>query len=50
MAQTETRETGVHTVTVTVNGKQYSRQTEPRQLLVYFIREQLGLTGDSRGL
>ena len=43
MAQTETREPGTHTVTVTVNGKRSSREVEPRQLLVYFIREQLGL-------
>ena len=49
MAQTETREPGVHTVAVTVNGKRYSREVEPRQLLVYFIREQLGLTGTHVG-
>src|SRR6476620_4761453 len=49
MAQTETREPGVHTVAVTVNGKRYSHEVEPRQLLVYFIREQLGLTGTHVG-
>ena len=49
MAQTETREPGLHTVAVTVNGKPYSREVEPRQLLVYFIREQLGLTGTHVG-
>ena len=49
MAQTQTREPGLHTVTLTVNGKQYSREVEPRQLLVYFIREQLGLTGTHVG-
>src|ERR687885_321742 len=38
-----------HTVTVTVNGKSYTREVEPRQLLVYFIREQLGLTGTHVG-
>jgi carbon-monoxide dehydrogenase small subunit len=49
MAQTETRQPGVHTVAVTVNGKRYSQEVEPRQLLVYFIREQLGLTGTHVG-
>ena len=49
MAQTQTREPGTHTVTVTVNGTRYSRPVEPRQLLVYFIREQLGLTGTHVG-
>jgi carbon-monoxide dehydrogenase small subunit len=43
--QTETRAPAVHTVGVTVNGTHYSREVEPRQLLVYFVREQLGLTG-----
>src|SRR2546429_8780038 len=49
MVQTQTREPGVHTVAVTVNGKRYSREVEPRQLLVYFLREQLGLTGTHVG-
>jgi len=49
MAQTETREPAVQTVTVTVNGRRESRQVEPRQLLVYFLREQLGLTGTHVG-
>src|SRR5919109_3548556 len=49
MAQTEAREPGLHTVAVTVNGKRYSREVEPRQLLVYFIREQVGLTGTHVG-
>ena len=49
MAQTQTREPGLHTVTVTVNGTRYSREVEPRQLLVYYIREQLGLTGTHVG-
>src|SRR5207253_3993712 len=49
MAQTQTREVGLHTVTATVNGKRYSREVEARQLLVYFIREQLGLTGTHVG-
>jgi carbon-monoxide dehydrogenase small subunit len=32
-------------ITVTVNGASHSAEVEPRQLLVYFLREQLGLTG-----
>ena len=32
-------------ITVTVNGVSHSAEVEPRQLLVYFLREQLGLTG-----
>jgi carbon-monoxide dehydrogenase small subunit len=36
-------------VSVTVNGKTYSRQVEPRDLLVYFLREELGLTGTHVG-
>jgi carbon-monoxide dehydrogenase small subunit len=30
---------------MTVNGESHSAEVEPRQLLVYFLREQLGLTG-----
>jgi aerobic carbon-monoxide dehydrogenase small subunit len=33
------------TITVTVNGKSYTRDVEPRLLLVDFIRDMLGLTG-----
>ena len=36
-------------VTVTVNGKTYERDVEPRLLLVEFIRETLGLTGTHIG-
>ena len=32
-------------ITVTVNGVEHEAQVEPRTLLVYFLREQLGLTG-----
>ncbi len=32
-------------VAVTVNGARHEAEVEPRQLLVYFLREQLGLTG-----
>src|SRR4030088_3495858 len=49
MTQTATRLPALHTVGVTVNGTHYSREVEPRQLLVYFIREQLGLTGTHVG-
>jgi aerobic carbon-monoxide dehydrogenase small subunit len=36
-------------ITVTVNGTEYSADVEPRQLLVFFLREQLGLTGTHVG-
>jgi len=32
-------------ISVTVNGVMHEAQVEPRTLLVYFLREQLGLTG-----
>lgn len=38
-----------HSVAVTVNGTRYTRDVEPRQLLVYLLREQLGLTGTHVG-
>ncbi len=31
-------------VSVSVNGTAYARDVEPRDLLVYFLREELGLT------
>jgi len=37
------------TVTMTVNGKEYTQAVEPRTLLVHFIRENLGLTGTHIG-
>ena len=37
-------------VEITINGKSYSGEVEPRQLLVHFIRENAGLTGDEGGL
>jgi aerobic carbon-monoxide dehydrogenase small subunit len=49
MDQSQIHEPGLRTVTLDVNGTQYSREVEPRQLLVYFIREQLGLTGTHVG-
>jgi carbon-monoxide dehydrogenase small subunit len=36
-------------ITVTVNGTRHEADVEPRQLLVYFIREGLGLTGTNVG-
>jgi carbon-monoxide dehydrogenase small subunit len=34
---------------VTVNGERREAEVEPRQLLVYYLREQLGLTGTNVG-
>jgi carbon-monoxide dehydrogenase small subunit len=34
---------------VTVNGRRHEAEVEPRQLLVYFLREQLRLTGTNVG-
>jgi len=39
----------VRRISVTVNGRQHDADVEPRQLLVYFLREQLGLTGTNVG-
>jgi len=39
----------VKSIAVTVNGEQREAEVEPRQLLVYFLREQLGLTGTNVG-
>ena len=36
-------------ISVTVNGDQRSSEVEPRQLLVYYLRETLGLTGTNVG-
>jgi aerobic carbon-monoxide dehydrogenase small subunit len=36
-------------ISVTVNGTVHEREVEPRQLLVYFLRETLGLTGTNVG-
>jgi aerobic-type carbon monoxide dehydrogenase small subunit (CoxS/CutS family) len=36
-------------ISVTVNGTRHEADVEPRQLLVYFIRETLGLTGTNVG-
>jgi carbon-monoxide dehydrogenase small subunit len=39
----------VRRVAVTVNGARREADVEPRQLLVYFLREELGLTGTNVG-
>lgn len=36
-------------VTITVNGKKYTRDVEPRMLLADFVREELYLTGTNIG-
>ncbi|MGH2750041.1 MAG: (2Fe-2S)-binding protein [Actinomycetota bacterium] len=36
-------------VSITVNGVEHEAMVEPRQLLVYFLREQLGFTGTNVG-
>ena len=36
-------------ISVTVNGRQHEADVEPRTLLVYFLRESLGLTGTNVG-
>ncbi|MCH8068193.1 MAG: (2Fe-2S)-binding protein [Candidatus Marinimicrobia bacterium] len=38
-----------HSISMTVNGKEYSGEVEPRVLLVHFIRDHLGLTGTHIG-
>ncbi|ABU56960.1 MULTISPECIES: (2Fe-2S)-binding protein [Roseiflexus] len=37
------------TITVTVNGKSYTNDVEPRTLLVHYLREHLNLTGTHIG-
>lgn len=39
----------MRTVTLTVNGEQRTVEIEPRELLVYVLRERLGLTGTNVG-
>jgi aerobic carbon-monoxide dehydrogenase small subunit len=36
-------------ITMTVNGQEYTRDVEPRVLLVHFLRDNLGLTGTHWG-
>jgi carbon-monoxide dehydrogenase small subunit len=37
------------TIQVTVNGRRYTEDIEPRQLLAHFLRENIGLTGTHIG-
>jgi aerobic carbon-monoxide dehydrogenase small subunit len=39
----------VRRITITVNGTRHEAEVEPRELLVYFVRERLGLTGTKVG-
>ena len=36
-------------LSITVNGETHESEVEPRQLLVYYLRDQLGLTGTHVG-
>jgi carbon-monoxide dehydrogenase small subunit len=36
-------------LTLTVNGTEYTREVEPRLLLIHFLRDELGLTGSHWG-
>src|ERR1043166_9671795 len=38
-----------HTITLTINGKHYSDEVEPRLLLIHYLREVVGLTGPHIG-
>ena len=38
-----------HTITVTINGEQHTKEVDARRLLVHFIREDLALTGTHIG-
>jgi len=38
-----------HSVAMTINGTRHEHEVEPRQLLVHFIRETVGLTGTNVG-
>src|SRR2546425_2804535 len=43
------KELAVGQVSITVNGAEHILELEPRLLLVYFLRERLGLTGTNVG-
>jgi carbon-monoxide dehydrogenase small subunit len=45
----ETEKVGLVTLTLTINGNTYTRDIEPRTLLVEFIRDEIGLTGTHIG-
>src|SRR5205807_6833697 len=43
------KEGAVRRVSITVNGAEHVLELEPRELLVYVLRERLGLTGTNVG-
>src|SRR3989442_3410797 len=43
------KEDAVRRVSVTVNGAEHALELDPRELLVYVLRERLGLTGTNVG-
>jgi carbon-monoxide dehydrogenase small subunit len=43
------KEDAVRRVSITVNGAEHDLELEPRELLVYVLRERLGLTGTNVG-
>src|SRR5215475_10831817 len=43
------KEDAVRRVSMTVNGAEHDLELEPRELLVYVLRERLGLTGTNVG-
>jgi carbon-monoxide dehydrogenase small subunit len=43
------KELAVRQVSITVNGAEHTLELEPRELLVYVLRERLGLTGTNVG-
>jgi carbon-monoxide dehydrogenase small subunit len=45
----EARRGPLRRISVTVNGQKHEAEVEPRQLLVYFLREDLALTGTNVG-
>jgi carbon-monoxide dehydrogenase small subunit len=47
--RTATRGAGLRRIATTVNGARQDAEVEPRELLVYFLRERLGLTGTNVG-
>ena len=48
-ASARTKEIGRHRIAVTVNGRRYEREVEPRLLLVDFVRDHLRLVGTNEG-
>ncbi len=48
VASARSRDITMATVTMTINGKRYSVEVEPRTTLLHVIREKLGLTGTKK--